>query len=290
MQFIASLVDQCPSASTDATVTEIDGRFQAAPDAQAFAVCADGRVLGVIERDAVEKAMWAGYAQSPIGALMRPDPLIADARTPCKEVCRALLADGDPRRSAYVVVQNGVYFGMATLAGLVDRLLDERSAREVAAEHVRAELAPVPPATAAAQADPVPGTAHVLVVDDNATNRKVAEALCEMFNCTSECAEDGFAAVEAARSGRFDLILMDIKMPRMDGIAAAKAIRDLDGPLGQTPIVALTANVDLEDAGVYLAAGMCCVVEKPIKPDRLHQAIHIALEARPAGLERVKAA
>jgi CheY-like chemotaxis protein/signal transduction histidine kinase len=121
------------------------------------------------------------------------------------------------------------------------------------------------------------GAAHVLVVDDNATNRMVAEALCEMFDCTSETAEDGVEAVEAARTGRFDLILMDIKMPRMDGIAATRAIRSLEGPEAMTPIVALTANVDPEDARSYLAAGMCGVVEKPIKPDRLLQAINTAL-------------
>ena len=137
----------------------------------------------------------------------------------------------------------------------------------------------------------VSGAPHVLVVDDNATNRMVAEALCEMFECTSETAEDGVEAVEAARSGRFDLILMDIKMPRMDGIAATKAIRMLDGAAGRAPIVALTANVDPEDARSYLAAGMCCVVEKPIKPDRLLQAINIALTASDGGeTQRVAAA
>jgi CheY-like chemotaxis protein/signal transduction histidine kinase len=124
---------------------------------------------------------------------------------------------------------------------------------------------------------PASSAAHVLVVDDNATNRMVAEALCEMFDCTSETAEDGMEAVEAARTGRFDLILMDIKMPRMDGIAAARAIRSLEGPEAMTPIVALTANVDPEDARSYMAAGMCCVVEKPIKPDRLLLAINTAL-------------
>jgi CheY-like chemotaxis protein/signal transduction histidine kinase len=140
---------------------------------------------------------------------------------------------------------------------------------------------------------PASGAAHVLVVDDNATNRMVAEALCEMFDCTSETAEDGMEAVEAARTGRFDLILMDIKMPRMDGIAAARAIRSLEGPEAMTPIVALTANVDPEDARSYLAAGMCCVVEKPIKPDRLLQAINVALaeaQAAAAGDDRIAAA
>jgi CheY-like chemotaxis protein/signal transduction histidine kinase len=112
-------------------------------------------------------------------------------------------------------------------------------------------------------------SAHILIVDDNATNRMVAEALCEMFDCTSEQVTDGVEAVEAARSGRFDLILMDIKMPRMDGVAATRAIRELPGPAGRAPIVALTANADPSDVATYIAAGMQDVVEKPIKPERL---------------------
>jgi CheY-like chemotaxis protein len=112
-------------------------------------------------------------------------------------------------------------------------------------------------------------SAHILIVDDNATNRMVAEALCEMFDCTSEQVVDGVEAVEAARSGRFDLILMDIKMPRMDGVTATRAIRELPGPAGQAPIVALTANADPVDVATYIAAGMQDVVEKPIKPERL---------------------
>jgi CheY-like chemotaxis protein/signal transduction histidine kinase len=121
------------------------------------------------------------------------------------------------------------------------------------------------------------GAAHILVVDDNATNRMVAEALCEMFDCTSECAEDGVEAVEAARTGRFDLILMDIRMPRMDGVEAARAIRAMPGPAGCVPIIALTANADPEDAKTYIDSGMHSVVEKPIKPERLLQAINAAL-------------
>jgi len=120
-------------------------------------------------------------------------------------------------------------------------------------------------------------TAHVLVVDDNATNRMVAQTLCEMFDCTSESADDGIAAVEAARTGRFDLILMDIKMPRMDGVAATKAIRGLAGRPGQVPIIALTANADPDDAAGYLSAGMNGVVEKPMKPETLLQALQQAL-------------
>ena len=118
-----------------------------------------------------------------------------------------------------------------------------------------------------------PRSAHILVVDDNATNRMVAETLCEMFDCTSESVADGVEAVEAARTGRFDLILMDIKMPRMDGVAATREIRRMAGRVGAVPIIALTANADPEDAASYLAAGMNGVVEKPMKPENLLRAL-----------------
>jgi len=127
------------------------------------------------------------------------------------------------------------------------------------------------------------GTPHILIVDDNATNRVVAQALCEMFGCTSETAEDGVEALEAVQERRFDLILMDIKMPRMDGVQATRAIRALTGPARDIPIVALTANADADDAKRYLTIGMAAVVEKPIKPDDLRIAMNRALEQAAAG-------
>lgn len=126
---------------------------------------------------------------------------------------------------------------------------------------------------------------HILIVDDNATNRVVAQALCEMFGCTSETAEDGVEALEAVQERRFDLILMDIKMPRMDGVQATQAIRALAGPARDIPIVALTANADPDDAKKYLTIGMAAVVEKPIKPERLRMAMNLALEQAAAAAE-----
>ncbi len=133
------------------------------------------------------------------------------------------------------------------------------------------------------RAEPEPSSgrsAHVLVVDDNATNRMVVEALCEMFDCSTESVVDGIEAVEAARTGRFDVILMDIKMPRMDGVAATREIRKFKGPAGRAPIIALTANADPDEVREYTAAGMLCVVEKPIKPERLLEALDLALAAK----------
>lgn len=135
---------------------------------------------------------------------------------------------------------------------------------------------------------------HILIVDDNATNRVVAQALVQMFGCTSETAEDGLEAVEAVQQRPFDLILMDIKMPRMDGVSATKAIRALPGEAALLPIIALTANADPDDAATYLASGMCAVVEKPIKPERLLSAINIAFSPQEAasgqGAEPAKSA
>ncbi len=119
------------------------------------------------------------------------------------------------------------------------------------------------------EAGPLPAGFRVLVADDNATNRLVATTLCEMFGGQVTTAEDGEQAVTAARAEVFDLILMDIKMPRLDGLGATRQIRGLPGAAARTPIIALTANADPWDAAAYLAQGMDEVVEKPIKAERL---------------------
>ena len=133
-------------------------------------------------------------------------------------------------------------------------------------------------APAPAMAEPTPhDTLHVLVVDDNATNRFVAGKLLEMFGCTCEMAENGHEAVDAVMARPFDLALMDIKMPVMDGVAATRAIRALPGPAHALPILALTANADERDELDYIAAGMNGVAQKPIQPDALLNAIRMVL-------------
>lgn len=120
-------------------------------------------------------------------------------------------------------------------------------------------------------------TLHVLVVDDNPTNRLVASTLLETFGCTTEVAENGALAVEAVSTRPFDLVLMDIKMPVMDGVTAAARIRALPGDMARVPIIALTANADPSDQKGYLDAGMDGVVEKPIKAEVLLDAVRRAL-------------
>lgn len=124
--------------------------------------------------------------------------------------------------------------------------------------------------------------AHVLIADDNAANRLVAETLCGMFDCTFESVENGAEALERYRQGRFDLVLMDIKMPVMDGLEATRRIRSLEEGREHRPIIALTANADPRDAQAYLAAGMDAVVEKPIKPEALLAVMRRLLVEAPA--------
>ena len=129
-------------------------------------------------------------------------------------------------------------------------------------------------------------TLHVLVVDDNATNRFVAGKVLELFGCTSETADDGQEAVERVQASRFDLVLMDVKMPVMDGMEATRVIRALDGEVARVPILALTANADPRDEAEYLAAGMDGVAQKPIQPDVLLNAIRRVLNRDAGALSR----
>ncbi len=109
----------------------------------------------------------------------------------------------------------------------------------------------------------------ILLVEDNATNRLVARTMLSRLGATVDEAEDGLAGLAAARAGAYDLILMDIQMPRMDGVDATRAIRTLGGAAGQVPIIGLTANAMTHQRAKYLAAGMNGVVAKPISPAAL---------------------
>ena len=104
----------------------------------------------------------------------------------------------------------------------------------------------------------------ILLVEDVDLNREVATAMLERAGHSVDVALDGAAAVKAAESKRYDLILMDIQMPNMDGITAAKTIRALRGDKGTVPIVAMTANVLPDEIERFNRAGMNGHIGKPI--------------------------
>ncbi|HEX4196826.1 MAG TPA: ATP-binding protein [Caulobacteraceae bacterium] len=110
---------------------------------------------------------------------------------------------------------------------------------------------------------------RILIVEDNATNRLIASRMLESLGASVETADNGAAGVAAAERATFDLILMDVQMPVMDGVAATRAIRRLPGAAGRTPIVAMTANVFTHQQDSYREAGMTGAVSKPLSPARL---------------------
>ena len=126
-----------------------------------------------------------------------------------------------------------------------------------------------------------PARLRVLAAEDNPTNQVVISTVMEVFGVGLEVVGDGREAVEAWRRGGFDLVLMDVQMPEMDGLAATRAIRAEEAARGlaRTPIVALSANALTHQVREYLAAGMDDHVAKPIELGRLQETMERVLAA-----------
>ena len=138
----------------------------------------------------------------------------------------------------------------------------------------------IPAAVAETQIDEEQeGALRLLAAEDNPTNQQVLAAVMGSLGIEVEIVADGRQAFEAWRDGAYDLILMDIQMPVMDGIDSARAIRaaELESGRTRTPIVALTANALSHQVEEYLAAGMDGHVAKPIEIAKLYDAISRAL-------------
>ncbi|MEY2473331.1 MAG: hypothetical protein QOK28_2660 [Actinomycetota bacterium] len=120
---------------------------------------------------------------------------------------------------------------------------------------------------------------HVLVVEDNAVNRKVAVGMLEQLGYTCEVALDGVEAIAAFGRGSFDAVLMDCQMPRMDGYDATCAIRALESD-AHTPIVAMTASAMAADRDRCLAVGMDDYLSKPINRDLLAKVLRDCMEGK----------
>lgn len=139
---------------------------------------------------------------------------------------------------------------------------------------------PVTPAQAPEKVEALPEVApkqrplKVLLVEDNEINRIVARGMLQAEGHTVVEAHDGEKGVEASKATRFDLILMDISMPIMDGRAATRAIRGQSGASQDTMIIALTANAMIEEQSEFLKDGMNGVLTKPLSRDALRDLLH----------------
>ena len=122
----------------------------------------------------------------------------------------------------------------------------------------------IDPAGPLGTVDDADAACRALVVEDNLTNQTIIAAILESLGFDVSFAVDGAQAVEAVRTQQFDIILMDIQMPVMDGFRATREIRNIGGWCAAVPIIAVTANEMANDRATYIAAGLDDLVPKPI--------------------------
>jgi len=167
-------------------------------------------------------------------------------------------------------------------SALHDALADALAATGPAGETVvetPASRQPARSGVAPAPAAPIVDTTlRVLLAEDNAVNQKLALRLLERMGLKADVVGNGRAAVDAIEDGGYDVVLMDVQMPEMDGLEATRRIRRR-WPERSIRIVGLTANAMAGDREACLAAGMDDYVSKPIRPEELEAAI---AKARPS--------
>ncbi len=151
-----------------------------------------------------------------------------------------------------------------------DRVVRDQRADRVEADDLKARIA--------AQGRPL----RVLIAEDDATNRMVVLMMLKEFNAETRIATDGVQAVQAASEVDFDLVLMDVWMPEMDGLAATRAIRAQGGRFASLPIIALTANAFAEDIKLCSDAGMSDFLAKPLRKPAMVAAVLRVLRQAPA--------
>ncbi|MFT4254783.1 MAG: ATP-binding protein [Caulobacter sp.] len=172
----------------------------------------------------------------------------------------------------------GAGLGLAISKALVE-LMGGRIGMEARADQgstfwieLSAEPCAPPRETPLAAFGRIAGT-RVLLVDDHPMNREIGGAFLTLAGCEVIMAENGRQAVELARAGGFDVVLMDIHMPGMDGLSATRAIRALPGPFGAVPIIAMSADALPQQIAQCREAGMVDHVAKPIQKDVLYATI-----------------
>jgi signal transduction histidine kinase/CheY-like chemotaxis protein len=149
-------------------------------------------------------------------------------------------------------------------------LVSEPAAEDAAAAPA-ASVSPVSPSRPRSQPGAVPNRRRVLVAEDSSVNRKVIQAMLQHLGTAVECVENGGEAVEATARAAYDLVLLDLYMPVLDGLAAARAIRAREAAGGgrRLRLVALTANAFAADREACETAGMDGFLAKPITLDTL---------------------
>ena len=144
---------------------------------------------------------------------------------------------------------------------------------------------PLRPAADAVSVPSVSSSLRLLLADDNSTNRIVIARMLERLGHRVDIVGNGLEAVEAVRTEPYDLVIMDVAMPEMDGLVASEAIRDMSGRRGRVPIIGLTANAAGNAEEDCYRAGMNAFMTKPVTTERLEQTIAVVMAAEAAQVE-----
>ncbi len=187
-------------------------------------------------------------------------------------------AEVDPAR-VHLLLAVGAVPDMAGFGAPLFKPLQPAALLAVACGTLRAQDAP-PAAPAAAALQQRRG--RVLLVEDGPTNQLIAGAMLERAGFEVDIANNGHEAVEAAAAEDYAVILMDLRMPIMDGLEATRRIRQLPGAAAVVPIIALTANALSDDRSRCMAAGMSDFATKPIDREELVRKIEKQLGPSPA--------
>jgi CheY-like chemotaxis protein len=201
-----------------------------------------------------------------LGKIIKSDPALVDTRL---VLMTSLGERGDARRfrdigfSAYLIKpvrQSELYECLAELFDCLSVVLTEgksKTSESLVTRHTIREMRR--------------GSVRILLAEDNITNQYVALGMLKKMGLTADTVIDGKEALKALELDRYDLVLMDVQMPEMDGIAAAKAIRDLEIKTKNrdVPIVAMTAHTGQDDRRKCLEAGMNDYLSKPVDPKAL---------------------
>jgi signal transduction histidine kinase/DNA-binding response OmpR family regulator len=218
------------------------------------------------------RAIICSLGALPVEADDRPDIILYDWRESAdaeaidalKRLARAVIALVPQEERAAIEACRAAGVAHYTLKPVRRRSLAERIKVALGEAEPNTEPAPLD----ATQAEALQGM-RVLLAEDNPINALLARTLLTRAGCVVMAAQDGAEAVAAAAAAPYDLILLDIRMPRLDGFEAAERIRAGEGPSARAPIVALTADAGQEERVRAAKAGMNAFITKPIDVGRL---------------------
>lgn len=216
------------------------------------------------------RAALASLGATAVEAEADADLLLYDWRDEASEAELAAMRARAPARIALVAQEERGAIARCRAAGFANYTLKPVRRRSLAQRMALALGAAAAPGTDRREA-PEASLAglRVLLAEDNPVNALLARTLLSRAGCTVAAVQDGQEAASAAAAAAFDLILLDIRMPRMDGLEAARRIREGGGPSARAPIVALTADAGEEERIRALKAGMDDFITKPIDAARL---------------------